>query len=304
MNYLNSALVSFGSFGFIHGVMVESEDLFMLECSRKKIKFDTNFKNAMSTLDFSNLGLTEKPFHFQVLINPYDADQNAYVTTMYKRSFKDNYIPPEILTDVAGPGDDAPAFLGKLTDLFPALVPAAVNVLINSSYPPFNNVWGTLGEIFYNTDLRGKVTSTAVCVPLDFVNEVTEMLFEINETSKFPGVFAYRYLKQSNATFAFSQFQPSCVVELDGSKSLLTEDFYGLFWDKLESENIPYTFHWGKMNNLNSEKIKKMYGPKRDTWVNARNKLLSPESIKLFNNELLSDWGLDEVDTNIPRISV
>ena len=37
----NAALVSFGSFGFIHGVMIETEDIYLLECYRIKKKAAT-----------------------------------------------------------------------------------------------------------------------------------------------------------------------------------------------------------------------------------------------------------------------
>ncbi len=33
----NAALVSFGSFGFIHGVMIETEEIYLLECYRQRI---------------------------------------------------------------------------------------------------------------------------------------------------------------------------------------------------------------------------------------------------------------------------
>jgi hypothetical protein len=50
----NAALVSFGSFGFIHGVMIETEDIYLLESYRKKIPLDDSFRHIMETLDFSN----------------------------------------------------------------------------------------------------------------------------------------------------------------------------------------------------------------------------------------------------------
>jgi hypothetical protein len=48
----NAALVSFGSFGFIHGVMIETEDIYLLESYRKKIPLDDSFRHIMETLDF------------------------------------------------------------------------------------------------------------------------------------------------------------------------------------------------------------------------------------------------------------
>jgi hypothetical protein len=66
-------------------------------------------------------------------------------------------------------------------------------------------------------------------------------------------------------------------------------------WQRLEDEGIPFTFHWGKMNELNIDRITKMYGSDAITWMKCRNKLLGPDSLKVFTNPLLTEWGLDQV---------
>src|SRR6185369_14717758 len=81
----NAALVSFGGFGFIQGVMLETVPLFLYEASRVRIPIDNNFYKLMETLDFTNSPLpngSERPYHFQVLINQYDKSNLAYTTVM------------------------------------------------------------------------------------------------------------------------------------------------------------------------------------------------------------------------------
>jgi hypothetical protein len=85
------------------------------------------------------------------------------------------------------------------------------------------------------------------------------------------------------------------VLELDGIFSDATNDFYKAVWERLDKEKIPFTFHWGKLNQLDFARLKKMYGTNVDAWIAARNKLLSPEMLKLFTNPLLTEWGLDKV---------
>jgi hypothetical protein len=65
---------------------------------------------------------SERPYHFQTLINQYDLKAGAYVTTMYKRPFG-HYDPIVVDPNIAGPGDSAAEFLGKLFEVIPALVP-------------------------------------------------------------------------------------------------------------------------------------------------------------------------------------
>jgi hypothetical protein len=295
----NSALVSFGSFGFIHGVLLETEDLFLLETYMRRMPFNDTLKGLMSTLDFSNATLpcgNERPFHFSVVLNPYDMDKGAYVFSFYKRPHSVGYIKTVSNADGIGPGDDAPCFIGKLTSAVPALVPVIVNKLLAGVYKPYEKQFGTLAEIFNNTTLHGKLLSAAIGIPLDQVNKVTDILFELNKTNgPFVGLFAYRFIKKSKATLAFTHFDYTCILELDAAYSDDTKSFYTAVWKRLEDEGIPFTFHWGKMNELNSDRITRMYGNDAVTWMKARNKLLGPDSLKVFTNPLLTEWGLDQV---------
>jgi FAD/FMN-containing dehydrogenase len=43
----NAVLVSFGSFGIIHGVLIEVEDIFLLEQKRERIAFDESVEKAI-----------------------------------------------------------------------------------------------------------------------------------------------------------------------------------------------------------------------------------------------------------------
>ena len=295
----NAALVSFGSFGFIHGVLVETEDLFLLETYMRRMPYDDTLKKLMETLDFSTATLpfgNERPFHFAVSINPYDLGKGVYVSSFYKRPYTENYDRCVSNEEGIGPGDDAPCFIGRLTNVLPGIVPGVVNKLLSGAFKLFEKQTGTLGEIFNNTSLHGKLLSAAIGLPLNMVNRVTELLFEINKTDgPFTGLFAYRFIKKSKATLAFTRFDFTCILELDGAFSDATKNFYTAVWNRLDEENIPYTFHWGKMNELTPERIKKMYGSAADDWIAARNKLLDAESLKVFTNPLLTQWGLDKV---------
>ncbi len=245
----NAAVVSIGSFGFIHGVMIETEKKYLLEGYRQLLPFDDSLKHLMQTLDFTDARLphgSEIPFHFQV------------------------------------------------TDLVPATIPLLVNILIKGQLKPGS--WtGTTGEMFSNPDTRGKGLSTAMGIPIEYVNRVNDILIRLNDQSPFPGVLAYRYVKQSKATLAFTQFAPTCVVELDGVQSDQTWDFYRTVWTELEAQGIPYTFHWGKINNLDDQKVRNKYPAGRDKWINARNRLLPASSLAVFSSPPLKTLGLDEI---------
>ena len=292
----NAALVSFGSFGIIHGVMIETEDIFLLEAYMSRMPYDATLQKLMQTLDFSNARLpcgNERPYHFAVVINPYDLDGGAYVTTMYKRPFKAGYKPPMRNTGGLGPGDDAPCFIGRLTQAIPATVPLLVNRLLAGVLIPYEKQLGILSEIFDNTILHGKLLSAAIGIPIEHIGTATELLLALNKTDgPFAGLFAYRFIKRSKATLAFTRFEHTCILELDATFSDETYAFYRKAWKKLEEAGIPFTCHWGKVNELDPGRIKNMYGTAADAWISARNKILDTDTRAVFTNAILQQWGL------------
>jgi len=295
----NAALVSFGSFGIIHGMMIETEDLFLLETYMRRMPYDDSLRAIMQTLDFSTANLpcgNERPFHFSVLLNPYDMDNGAYVTTMYKRPYQPNYQPPVDNAAGIGPGDDAAAFMGTLTQVIPALVPALVNKVLGASLTLFEKQFGVHSQIFNNTTLRGKLLSAAVGFSIDNVNQVADLMLSINKTiGPFTGIFSFRFVKQSTATMGFTRFPHTSIMELDAPYSDTTYSFYTQVWQQLEQANIPFTFHWGKVNELNPGRIANMYGDAATQWIATRNKLLDADTLAIFTNPLLQQWGLDTV---------
>jgi hypothetical protein len=49
------------------------------------------------------------------------------------------------------------------------------------------------------------------------------------------------------------------------------------------------------MSNLDYDKISRMYGDGLDKWISARNKLLDRNTMKVFTNPIMKQWGLDKV---------
>lgn len=306
--WFNAALVSFGSFGFIHGVMIETEPLFLYECHRIRLPLNPVLFHMMETLDFTNAPLpqgSERPYHFQVLINQYDLNNGAYCTVMYKRPHQAGYTPPGTSSPDIVPGDDAPAFIGIALQAVPALTPAVVNPLIAKSYKPYANVWGTHAEIFTNTDTHGKVLSAAIGVPLGEVLRVKDLLLSLNNShGPFAGVFAFRFVKGTKATLGFTYFDPTCVIELDGVFSDRTYAFYHALWSALDAQNIPHTFHWGKILELDAVRLRKLYGDTRvDSWITSRAGLMNDiPSMNVFTNNLMTQWGLTTIPQTTPTV--
>ncbi|HET9983223.1 MAG TPA: FAD-binding protein [Longimicrobiales bacterium] len=293
----DAALVSFGSFGFIHGVMLETDPAFLLESHRRRFPYDAALRGAMDTLDFSGLPLpggAERPYHFQVVLNPYDLDGGAFVTTMWKRDYIDEYTPPHTDADGFGPADDTLAFCGLLTDAVPATIPLLVTRILAARYRDETHT-GTIGEIFTNTTTRGRAASAAIAIPVDRATEAVDMVLELNRREGPCAVLpACRYIRKSTAMLGWARFEPTCVLEIDGPLSARTQRLYGRIWEELAAAGIPHAFHWGKLLPEEPAAIRRAFGDTLDRWLAARAALLDTEARRAFSNTFLENLGLAE----------
>ena len=320
-NLFNAAVVSFGSFGIIHGVLLEVEDLFWLKgYSQRQIAYDDALKKAMTKLDFSGLMQPMslpvptpgfEPYHFQIIVNPHQfdasgnrADRGAYVRLLYKGTPK-----PPAEQDMPGTGDFTygdstmgliQTILDKIGPFAPLLVPPMVNLLYPQALEDTNGVVGTMSEFFGNTNVRGKATSAAIAVSATDSTTVLEEIVKLNAGHPFPGVMGLRWVKKTPALLGFTRFPVTCVVELDGVTSALTDAFLQRLWDRLDEMRIAYTMHWGKVNfGLTEARVRTMYGGGVDTWLRARQQLLDAPTRAVFTNAFMHQCGLDKAATPV-----
>ncbi|MEO8823982.1 MAG: FAD-linked oxidase [Ginsengibacter sp.] len=311
----NAAVVSFGSFGFIHGVLLETEPIFLLEQYRTgNIVYDDALKQAMNHLDFSTI-LNQLPapptapgkemYHFEILVNlqmfePGNPQKGVYFKTMFKVPYRDDYA--RITVDDKGftYGDDLLGVMETMLDglgpgLSALLVPGIVNKLFPLAFTANQSMTGTMGETFGNTKFRGKAASAAIGVHTDNASTVLEEIVAINKEFPFAGALALRYVKGTEALLGFTHFDKTCIMELDGVDSKLSRTFIQKVWNRLDELNIPFTMHWGKFNfGLTSELIGKMYGDKIAKWKSCRSQLLTTGVQKIFTNNFMVQCGLTD----------
>ena len=294
----DAAIVSFGSFGFIHAVMIETTDRFVLEAYRSRTAFNDGLKQAVSSLDFGNIELPDpasRPFFFSMILNPHSSSKPAFVTTMYKRAFPADHEIDYSISDGLGPGYCLLGFLGALTDNVPDLTPFLVSKITEMRLKPFKKPKiRTLGETFDHSSPRSKAAGAAVGVPLARTVDVLNVINRLHkDQGPAPLISACRYVQRSKGTLAFTRYDPTCVIDLDGVSSNRTTKFFQAVWQALSDADIPYTQHWGKMNNLNAQGVRAAYGDDVDAWLTARHTLL-PDAAdrRLFSNGFLENLGL------------
>jgi hypothetical protein len=312
----NAALVSLGSFGFIHGVVIEAEDRFLLKRYVKKINKETALKLA-TTLNFKNSafkipGETDangdglRPYHYKVFINPYN-DQDEYaVEAIYKKPYDPDYKtkfgdPVPFMKEFVY--RDLIYLLIKISESFPKAIPKFIQALNAAILPKEDKVVvGKLSEIFWDAGYQGRAFALSFGVDHKDSEKALKVLTDLaRDEGPIPGIYAMRFIKQSDATLAFSKFPFTCMIEIDGiqwegtNKIISLEKFAQRMIEVLKAAQIPFTIHWGKNANWSFPGlVDHMFGAEAAKWKNIRNALLSEEMAELFSNDFLKAIKLAE----------
>lgn len=294
----NATVVSFGSFGIIHNVMIETRPRFLLDGRTRLMPYDNALKTVIRTLDFTahpDLAADGTPYFFQAVVNPHANPVEAYVTVMYEKPCPADYQPHYGLTGGMKPGYDVLGLVGTILDTVPDLTPTLVGIAAKQ-LADINNSTGTVGEMFTYKTPQAKVASGTVAVELSNAARAMDLLIELNGTvGPVPLVFGCRYVRASPALLSFTRFPTTMVVSIDGVYSKRSLAFFEALADRFEAENIPFTQHWGKINHYTPERLRHVYGANVDKWLTARHTFLPTAADRnTFSNELLERLDLED----------
>ena len=313
----NAALVGLGAFGFIHGVVIESEPRFLLKRYVKKIDKEIALQLA-DTLDFKNStfkipeetdaqGFGNTPYHYKVFINQYSNEQKYVVELMYKKPYKPDYKDPFPIIKQSLYRDLIYLFT-KMAEKFPKSIPWLVKRLKKSILPKVDEeLTGTLPEIFWDAPYQGPAFACSVGVDHKNSSKALKILGDLTKKEgPIPGIFAMRFVKQTKATLGFTKFPITCMLEIDGVLWKKTRKIMGLtefsrrMIEVLQQHNIPFTIHWGKNSDWAFPNlVNHMFDAHAiKEWKSCRTALLSEDMLKLFSNGFLKTIGLADEETD------
>ena len=291
--------MSLGALGIVHAVLLKTTGRYLLNSSMSHIPFG-QISRALNTLDFTDSGIpdqTRRPYFFQAIFDPRSLDK-AYVTIRYKEGCPPGYVPDYNIVSGSEPGTDVPRLIGAAIRMFPDLRDTAVSLLMASELrvrADLPSEWATPGEAYTFTSAREGIASSGFCVPIAQVTRalaVMQTAFLVHKSA--PVVFTCRYAAKSPGILSFTRFDPGCVIDIDGIDTPATRKLITLAGDRLVAAGIPFTYHWGKMNNQSKSRIDAVYGGAVTRWNNARRRLLpdAPER-DAFSSPALDSWGLN-----------
>lgn len=309
----HAALIGLGSFGFIHGVVVEVEDQFLLQRYIKKIPQKQALKLA-TTLNFDGTttflpgevdaqGKGLRPYHYKIFVNPYSDDEEYVVELIYKKPYRERYPNPLPKIKKAVYTDLITLFM-KIAQRKPKRIPKLIRILSrgDSIMPRVDaKTIGTVGETFWDAQHKGPAFACAVGIDHKDAAKAMKVLAIMTRQNPIPGIYAMRFVKASTATLAFTQFPVTCMLEIDGvnwepkGNIISLNTFSRRMLETLEANQIPFTIHWGKNAHWSKANLAvDMYGGKVQQWLKMRSALLTKTMCKVFSNDFLKTLGLDE----------
>lgn len=308
-----SAVVSFGSFGVVHGYIVEAATLFMFETHCKRIDYDSaesvyplfiNFNHSSSDnlktfLHGYGLPSSEDPYHLDIIINPYASSRNSYLRVMYKKKYDKTKLSPPPGGSSTRVGDDILSMIGMISDSTSVAVPVIVNTLFGSVAEEQSGYTQTPKNVFGDSTIyrpKGGCASTELGVPIEKASQAVRLIMRIANQSNFSGLIGVRFVKNTKATLAFTRFSPlTCTIELPGLNSSSTQNFYLKVFKGMDDLIIPFTLHWGQEGDYSWKRLNSMYGNKLNEWITERNKFLTdPLQRYMFTNDFMKRCGLSE----------
>lgn len=325
----NCALVSLGAFGFIHGVVIEVQDVFLLkryfgiieQCDAIKLGKTLNFDDAPTVIHtFQNEiadevegGTGIRPYHYKIYVNPYKPKKAFTTEIIYKKPFISGASSPfSALANTVSP--DLLSFVSKIMYGKPCTVRAFLKIAHKSFLPKTDEraITGRLADIFFDSFHQGAAFAFSVGFDHKYVEDGLSIFREVLAGKKgirLPAAIGIRFVKASEATLAFTKFPVTCAMEVNGvlprhkpgknnsarTKALQRVDtFSKRVIEEFDKKGIPFTLHWGK--GAPWEKaglVDNMYGPRADLWRMNRKKLLGPAGTEeLFANKFTRDIGL------------
>jgi hypothetical protein len=296
-----AAVVSFGSFGLIHGMLFEVEPIYLLERHVRQYDY-LDVVHAAQTLDLSGLGLPrsgEPPFHFEIVINPYkllEGQKGAFVRVLYKRPAGPELPAPHFSETRLQNSEDLVSIAGFFADVAPAVIPNFLQSELSDALDltPPGGVLGTHGQQFGDSSPTGGGASTEIGVPLDRVGEALGIVLGAAGEAPFGAPLALRYVKSSDALLGFTCFSPiTCTFEIPGVDAARTREGHRRIWQALAASGLPHTYHWGQALPQNPDWPVAGFGEVRvRQWLDARRKFLSAAGRSMFQNAMLSRCGL------------
>jgi FAD/FMN-containing dehydrogenase len=294
-----SAVVSFGAFGIIAAVAIETDPLYDL--AFRKVQ---NVSHPVLKQTLDNFDSHDPPnlYHYEFVFDPYSKHPTAMVAVGTRETFQHEHPAPKplwVLRDEHGysPGDlTAKPFLQWLAPLG-----SAASLYQFERYRRqgiLDNVRCTPGQAFMATItyLEG-YNESAIGIPITHAAQTIEIMSQVIRRRGVLSIVQVRLVHPSRARLGFTSLAPkTCVFELGLANDGGFPRFENELVEALMRANVPFRLHWSKNSGIDRPRLEHMYGRERvDNWKAARARVFNNDTalMQIFENAHLLRAGLN-----------
>lgn len=294
----NAAVVSFGAFGIITAVAIETDPIYQLQFPPVNDISHTALKQKLDNFDFGDPpGL----YHYEFVYDPYSSSQVAMEALATKVDFEPGHTAPTPVWIVRSdkgfaPGDTASATFFAM----PFLTPAQKTKIQFDQYRRrciLGNVRCTPGEAFTATiSYFEGYTESAIGVSIDHAAKMIDISTGVIRQMQLPSMSQVRVVHPSKALLSFTSLGPkTCVFEFGLANDATFPAFEENVTEALKAAGIGYTLHWSKNSRVDPQRLEEMYGAARVAkWRDARKRVFKNDAalMQVFTNAHLVRAGL------------
>ena len=273
----DAAVVSFGTFGIIAAMAVETAPIYQLQFTPIADIRHADLKAKLSTFADDPPEDTDL-YHYEFIFDPHGRKQVAMEASAQKVPYKSGVQTPKprwIVRDKNGyaPGINLLRFVGMFRSLVPPGLITGIQFKEYRKIALLNAVLGSPGQIYTSSIyyLEGYIES-AYAVAVGDAPATIDISSAVAREMRLPSINQVRLCRASQATLAFTQHEPiTAVFEFGMIHDERFPEFEGRLDAAFREAGIRYTMHWSKNSGIDPDKLSYMYGAERIAgWKAAR----------------------------------
>jgi FAD/FMN-containing dehydrogenase len=295
----NAAVVSFGTFGIIVAVAVETAPIYQLDFPPIADISHADLKAKLS-------GFADAPpadlYHYEFIFDPYSRKQIAMEASAPKVPYEPGVPTPKPRWIVRDKNGYAPGInILRVVGLFRSLVPP--RFITRNEFKQYrevallDGVRGSPGQIYTSSIyyVEGYIES-AYAVSVEDAAATIDISSSVAQELRLPSINQVRLCRASKATLGFTQHEPITAVFEFG---MIHDERFPEFERRLDAAfreaGIRYSMHWSKNSGIAPDKLEYMYGAaKVASWKAARQAVFGNDTslMKTFESDAMVEAGL------------
>jgi FAD/FMN-containing dehydrogenase len=295
----DAAVVSFGTFGIITAVAVETAPIYHLDFAPIAEIHHTDLKAKLS-------GFADAPpkdlYHYEFIFDPHSRSQIALEACARKVPYARDVPTPEprwIVRDKNGyaPGINILRVVGLFRSVVPPRIVTGLQLKQYRRIALLNGVRGSPGQLYTSSIyyLEGYIES-AYAVSVRDAAATIDISSEVARQMRLPSINQVRLCRASRPTLAFTHHEPiTAVFEFGMIKDERFPEFERRLDAAFRKAGIRYTMHWSKNSGIDPGQLEYMYGAARiASWKAARRTVFGGDAslMKTFESDAMAEAGL------------